>query len=81
MLVAFEASMWSSNIIRRLAGESGQGTRTLFFPFFYFFFLGLLLTADVRHSHVLGRQYLNVLFTPTVAFKGHTKGHMTRPMI
>jgi len=22
----------------------------------------------------MGRQYLNVLFTPTVAFKGHTKG-------
>ena len=22
----------------------------------------------------MGRQYLNVLFTPTVAFKGHTEG-------
>ena len=78
MLVAFEASMWSSNIIRRPAGESGLGTRTRFSRFF---FPGLLLTADVRHSHVLGHQYLNVLFTPTVAFKGHTKGHTTRPMI
>lgn len=35
---------------------------------------GLTVTADVRHSHVMGRQYLNVLFTPTVAFKGHTEG-------
>ena len=36
--------------------------------------IGLTITADVRHSHVMGRQYLNVLFTPTVAFKGHTEG-------
>ena len=35
---------------------------------------GLTLTIDIRHSHVMGRQYLNVLFTPTVAFKGHTEG-------
>ena len=39
-----------------------------------FFFSGLTLTFDVRHSHVMGRQYLNALFTPTVAFKGHTEG-------
>lgn len=37
-------------------------------------FLGLTVTTDVRHSQVMGRQYLNVLFTPTAAFKGHTKG-------
>ena len=37
-------------------------------------FSGLTITADVRHSHVMGRQYLNVLFTPTVTFKGHTEG-------
>ncbi len=35
---------------------------------------GLTITTDVRHSHVMVRQYLNVLFTPTVAFKGHTEG-------
>ncbi|KAL9960883.1 hypothetical protein ACROYT_G034389 [Oculina patagonica] len=35
---------------------------------------GLTITTDVRHSHVMGRQYLNVLFTPTAAFKGHTEG-------
>ena len=37
-------------------------------------FSGLTITADVRHSHAMARQYLNVLFTPTVAFKGHTEG-------
>ena len=37
-------------------------------------FSGLTVTADVRHSHVMGRQYLNVLFTPTAAFKGRTEG-------
>ena len=36
--------------------------------------LGLTVTTDVRYSHVMGRQYLNVLFTPTIAFKGHTEG-------
>lgn len=35
---------------------------------------GATVTADVRHSHVMNRQYLNVLFTPTVAFKGRTEG-------
>ena len=35
---------------------------------------GLTVTTDVRHSNVMGRQYLNVLFTPTIAFKGHTEG-------
>ena len=32
------------------------------------------MTADVRHSPVMGRQYLNVLFTATAEFKGHTEG-------
>ena len=66
-----EASMWSSNI------KDGQLVRVawvLEHLLFFFLFLGLTLTADVRHSHVMGRQYLNVLFTPTVAFKGHTEG-------
>ena len=40
----------------------------------YVYNIGLTITADVRHSHVMGRQYLNVLFTPTAAFKGHTAG-------
>ena len=38
------------------------------------FFSGLTVTIDVRHSNVMSRQYLNVLFTPTEAFKGHTEG-------
>lgn len=42
--------------------------------FIVIWFSGLTITADVRHSHVMARQYLNVLFTPTVAFKGHTEG-------
>ncbi|KAJ7370756.1 hypothetical protein OS493_030186 [Desmophyllum pertusum] len=35
---------------------------------------GLTVTAYIRHSQAMGRQYLNLLFTPTVAFKGHTEG-------
>lgn len=35
---------------------------------------GLTVTADVRHSYVMKRQYLNVLFTPTASYKGHTEG-------
>ncbi|XP_078343101.1 uncharacterized protein LOC144628871 isoform X1 [Oculina patagonica] len=35
---------------------------------------GLTVTTDIRHSLVMRRQYLNVLFTPTAAFKGHTEG-------
>ena len=42
--------------------------------YIFTWFSGLTVTADVRHSQVMGRQYLNVLFTPTVAFKGHTEG-------
>ena len=42
--------------------------------FIVIWFSGLTITADVRHSHVMARQYLNVLFTPTVVFKGHTEG-------
>ena len=32
------------------------------------------MTIDVRHSRVMKRQYLNVLYSPTAAYKGHTEG-------
>jgi len=32
------------------------------------------VTIDVRHSRVMKRQYLNVLYSPTAAYKGHTEG-------
>ncbi|KAL9982165.1 hypothetical protein ACROYT_G010976 [Oculina patagonica] len=35
---------------------------------------GVTVTLDVRHSHVMKRQYLNVLYSPTAAYKGHTEG-------
>ncbi|XP_068732633.1 uncharacterized protein [Montipora capricornis] len=35
---------------------------------------GLTLTTDVRYSHMMNRQFLNVFFTPTLAFKGYTEG-------
>ncbi|XP_048576746.1 uncharacterized protein LOC5510655 isoform X3 [Nematostella vectensis] len=38
------------------------------------FITGVSLTIDVRHSPTMGRQYLNVLFTPTAAFYGNTGG-------
>jgi len=37
-------------------------------------FLGVTVTIDVKHSRAMGRQYLNVLYAPTVAYKGHTEG-------
>ena len=37
-------------------------------------FLGVTVTIDVKHSRTMGRQYLNVLYAPTVAYKGHTEG-------
>ena len=36
--------------------------------------LGVTVTIDVRHSLVMKRQYLNVLYSPTAAYKGHTEG-------
>ena len=38
------------------------------------YFLGVTVTIDVKHSRAMGRQYLNVLYAPTVAYKGHTEG-------
>ena len=32
------------------------------------------MTIDVRHSRVMKRQYLNVLYSPTAAYKGRTEG-------
>ena len=32
------------------------------------------MTIDVRHSRVMKRQYLNVLYSPTAAYKGNTAG-------
>ena len=36
--------------------------------------IGVTVTIDVRHSRVMKRQYLNVLYSPTAAYKGHTEG-------
>ena len=36
--------------------------------------VGLTVTIDVKHSTVMKRQYLNVLYSPTAAFKGNTEG-------
>ena len=36
--------------------------------------IGVTVTIDVRHSHVMKRQYLNVLYSPTAAYKGYTEG-------
>ena len=36
--------------------------------------IGVTVTIDVRHSSVMKRQYLNVLYSPTAAYKGHTEG-------
>ena len=35
---------------------------------------GVTVTIDVRHSRVMKRQYLNILYSPTAAYKGHTEG-------
>lgn len=40
----------------------------------YALFAGLTITIDVRHSRVMKRQYLNVFYSPTAAYKGHTEG-------
>ena len=37
-------------------------------------FVGVTVTLDIRYSHVMKRQYLNVLYSPTAAYKGHTEG-------
>ena len=35
---------------------------------------GVSVSVDVRYSRVMERQYLNVMFTPTLPFKGRTEG-------
>ena len=35
---------------------------------------GVTVTIDVRHSRVMKRQYLNILYSPTAAYKDHTEG-------
>ena len=34
----------------------------------------MTVTIDVKHSRVMKRQYLNVLYSPTAAYKGETEG-------
>ena len=34
----------------------------------------MTVTIDVKHSRVMKRQYLNVLYSPTAAYKGLTQG-------
>ena len=35
---------------------------------------GVSVSVDVRYSRVMERQYLNIMFTPTLPFKGRTEG-------
>lgn len=35
---------------------------------------GVTVTIDVRHSRVMKRQFLNVFYSPTAAYKGYTEG-------
>ena len=36
--------------------------------------VGVTVTIDVKDSRVMRRQYLNVVYSPTAAYKSHTEG-------
>ena len=67
-------SRFLTSIARARRSIKPKTTRSVFIVHLNYFFLGVTVTIDVKHSRTMGRQYLNVLYAPTVAYKGHTEG-------